>query len=135
MLDVHSDATCDLREIAASDRQAAGRLASLLVQLRTDKALRDKLLEHNYGAGQSTGIHVSQWFDFSRVGRKPVWRVKSWDLERQGLKYRIIYIFDWKSQDHVILAVVPRGELDYDDPSHPIRRRVAQRIRSEYPHL
>lgn len=134
MLEIHADAVVDLRSILATDRIAATKLAALLEQLKCDPSLQAKLLDHGYGADGRAEINVSKWHSMYKVNRLPVWRLKFVDLERRGLPYRIIYINDWNRSipTYVVLAVVPRGELDYDDPSHPIRLRVARRIRSDY---
>jgi hypothetical protein len=66
------------------------------------------------------------------AGRKPVYRLRAWDLERQGLRYRLIYIYRWKDQSFNILAVVARAELDYDNPEHPIRQRILATIRHDF---
>lgn len=134
MLQVHQDAVADLRGIRAKNALAAAKLVALLEQLRCDEGLRDRLLDHGYGDDRRTVISVSKWQSVqTKVERLPVWRLKSWQLERQRLKYRVIYLYNWQDRRFIILAIVPREGIDYDDPNHPIRKRVVHRIRTEFP--
>jgi hypothetical protein len=110
-----------------------GRLLAFIEQLRTDPKLVSKLLDHGFGNDRGDAISVMKWIGVQKVEKLPVWRVKSWDLEKQGLRYRLIYCFNWPDQSYNIMAVVPRSELNYDDPQHPIRRRVSSRVRAEFP--
>jgi len=131
---VHNDAVEDLRTIKATDPVAAGRLVALIQQLKADPGLKDKLLDQGFGDDRKEPISVKKWHSvYVKVERQPVWRLKSWELERDGLKYRLIYLYYWRDQSYNILAIVPRGEINYDDPSHPIRKRITGRIRSEFP--
>ena len=52
-----------------------------------------------------------------------LWRLKLWDLEREGIQYRLIYAFTPLSKTIHILAVVHRDSFNYE-PDHPITRRV-----------
>lgn len=131
---IHNDATDDLRQIRTVDPTGFRCLVAFIEQLRADHALMDKLLDHRYGSDRKGVISVMKWINVQKVERLPVWRAKSWDLERQGLKYRLIYCYNWPDQSYNIMAIVPRGDIDYDDPNHPIRKRVTQRIREEFPH-
>lgn len=134
MIRVHNDATGDLALIKAADLRGFSRLVAFIQQLRADPRLVDKLLDHGYGADRTGGYSVMKWIGVKNVERLPAWRVKSWDMERQGLKYRIIYCYDWRDQSFNILAIVPRDQLDYDDLTHPIRLRITRRIKEEFPH-
>lgn len=78
-------------------------------------------------------MSISKWIGVQRVERMPLWRLKFWDLEDQGLKYRLIYIYNWPDRSYHLMAVVARGNLDYDDPNDPIRQRVVRRCRAEFP--
>lgn len=108
-------------------------MLAVIEQLQADPALKDKLLEHDFGAGASQGVSVMKWLDVKNVDRVPLWRLKSWDLEKEGLKYRFIYFYYWRNQTFNVLAVVPRNELNYDDPEHPIRKRVIATVKRLFP--
>jgi hypothetical protein len=133
LIRVHNDATSDLGKIRAIDPLGFSRLVAFIQQLKVDLKLVDKLLDHNFGRDGSEDISVSKWLNIYKVERLPVWRLKSWDLEDAGLKYRIIYCYNYQDRSHNIMAVVPRGGINYDDPEHPIRKRVIRRVREEFP--
>jgi mRNA-degrading endonuclease RelE of RelBE toxin-antitoxin system len=118
---VHDDAKRDLRDLLTREPQVAGRILALLEQLEADPDLLDRLTQHDYGARGASDFHVSKWQAQWRKGRD-LWRLKVWDLENQGLRYRIIYAFDPSRHHYHILAVAPR-EFDYDE-NHPIGRRI-----------
>jgi hypothetical protein len=132
-LRVHNDATDDLKRIQTVDPAGFNRLVALIQQLRGDEALISKLLEHGYGDRSDEPVSINKWIDVQKRERLPVWRLKAWDLEREGLHYRLIYCFNWRDQSYNIMAVVARGDLDYDEPTHPIRQRVVRRVRNEFP--
>lgn len=118
---VHDDAKDDLLALRKKDPWAAGRIVALLEQLAADPDLLDRLTQHDYGAGGRTDIHVSRWESQWRQGRN-LWRFKAWDLEKIGLRYRVIYAFEPKNNHYHVLAIAPR-EFDYD-PNHPISQRI-----------
>jgi hypothetical protein len=132
-IEVHNDATGDLRAIARNDPVNFPKLYALLEQLRKDPSLRGHLLDNHFGADRSEPISVMQWIGVKR--QAPLWRLKFWDLERHGVRYRLLYVFDWKAQTFVVLAVVQRDAFNYDDPNDPIRRRVLRCCATEYSHV
>lgn len=118
---VHDDATADLEALWETEPQAAARIADLLEQLEGDSDLLDRLTQHDYGAYHSADFHVSKWQEHWRKGRD-LWRLKVWDLEDKGLRYRVVYAFKPREQHYHVLAIAPR-EFDYDT-SHPISQRI-----------
>lgn len=118
---VHDDAKADLLALREREPQAAGRILALLEQLEGDADLLDRLTQHDYGAHHSADFHVSKWFEHWNRGRD-LWRLKIWDLEDKGLRYRIVYAFQPRERHYHILAIAPRA-FDYDT-SHPISQRV-----------
>lgn len=89
---IHEDAVADLRALRRTELQAAARIAALLAELKGNPDLLDRLTQHDYGAYHSADFHVSKWQAQWRQGRD-LWRLKMWDLEDQGLRYRIVYAF------------------------------------------
>ncbi|MCB2263860.1 MAG: type II toxin-antitoxin system RelE/ParE family toxin [Candidatus Thiosymbion ectosymbiont of Robbea hypermnestra] len=124
---VHDDAKADLEALWRKEPQAAGRILVLLEQLEGDPDLLDRLTQHNYGARRSADFHVSKWQEHWRKGRD-LWRLKIWDLENKGLRYRIVYAFEPGKLHYHVLAVAPR-EFNYD-ASHPISRRILRAYRA-----
>jgi hypothetical protein len=118
---VHDDAKADLLALREREPEAAGRILALLEQLEGDADLLDRLTQHDFGAYHSEDFHVSKWQDQWRKGRD-LWRLKVWDLEDKGLRYRIVYAFQPRKHHYHILAIAPR-EFDYDE-NHPISRRI-----------
>lgn len=95
----------------------------------------DKLLENNFGSDRSGPLAVMKWVDAQKApARLNLWRLKFWDLERDSLKYRVIYLYNWPDKSYNVMAVVQRDEFfDYDDPNDPIRIRVFARCKVEFP--
>lgn len=118
---VHDDAVSDLEALWESEPQAAARIAVLLEELEGDEDLLDRLTQHGYGDRGYDDFNVSKWFEHWNRGRD-LWRLKIWDLEDKGLKYRIIYAFIPRTQHYHVLAIAPR-EFNYDT-SHPISQRI-----------
>ena len=118
---IHKDAIADLTELRQKELKAAARIAALMEELKGDPDLLDRLTQHDYGAHQSADFHVSKWQAQWRQGHD-LWRLKIWDLEDQGLRYRVVYAFMPQKQHYHILAIAPR-EFDYDS-NHPISRRI-----------
>lgn len=115
---IHDDAKADLLALRKSEPRTAGRILALLEQLEGDPDLLDRLTQHDYG---SADFHVSRWQSQWREGRN-LWRLKVWDLEGNGLRYRIIYAFEPRTHHYQLLAIAPR-EFDYD-AKHPIGQRI-----------
>jgi hypothetical protein len=135
LIEVHNDAVEDLREIRASDPKSFGKLYALIEQLRADPLLAPKLIEHDFGADRAAPVSVMQWHRAWKVEKVPLWRLKFWDLEKSGVRYRLLYIYDWRARTHYIMGVVARAKFDYDDPNDPIKLRVVRRCRQEFPGL
>jgi hypothetical protein len=135
MLEVHDDAAGDLERLLAIRNNHAVQLFALIEQLGLDEALQDKLLDHGYGRNGTAPIDVSRWHSANRKDDAPLWRLKFWDLEDIGLRFRIIYIFDYTSRTFWVLAVAPRDELDYDDPGNRYRIRALATVRREFGHI
>ncbi|MCP5427457.1 MAG: hypothetical protein H6964_12025 [Chromatiaceae bacterium] len=126
---VHDNAKADLLALRDSEPQAAGRILALLEQLEGDPDLLDRLTQHDYGAYSSAEFHVSKWQKQWRKGRD-LWRLKVWDLDKKGLRYRIIYAFIPSKQHYYILAITPRRDFDYEE-----RDPISQRILRDYQEL
>ena len=90
-------------------------------------------MDSGHGSDRVGPIAVMKWHDAQRVARLPLWRLKFWDLEKSGLKYRVIYLYNWPDRSYNVMAVVHRDSFDYDDPTDPIRIRVFGRCRVEFP--
>lgn len=133
LIRVHNDAVADLRVIREVSPEAAAKLTAFIQQLRADKALISRLLDDGFGDGRNEPLSVAIWVSVKRIEKLPLWRLRAWDLERQDLKYRIVYCYNWRDRSYNIMAIVPRDEIDYDDPSNPLRKRIIASVRREFP--
>lgn len=121
---VHDDAKQDLAELVRTKKlETAAKITALLEQLDADEDLLDRLTQHGFGDEGGALFNVSQWFEQQHQGNN-LWRVKHWDLERKGLKYRIIYAFVPLKQHYYILGILPR-EFNYE-PEHELTKRILE---------
>ncbi|MHB8409001.1 MAG: hypothetical protein ACYDHY_13065 [Acidiferrobacterales bacterium] len=118
---IHDDAAADLEALWQREPYAAGQIVALLEELEGNHDLLDRLTQHKFGASHTSEFHVSKWQEQWRKGRD-LWRLKLWDLEDKGLRYRIIYAFMPKRQHYHVLAIAPR-EFNYDS-QHPLTQRI-----------
>jgi hypothetical protein len=115
------DAEADLNQLAQSEHQLAARLHVLLKEVQADRELLDMLTVHDFGADGRELFHVSRWQEHWRQD-KDIWRLKFWELEHQGLPYRVIYALKRGTGDHYVLAVAHR-DFNYE-PNHPTTQRI-----------
>lgn len=118
---VHEDAEGDLEQLWETEPIAAARIAALLEELEGNPDLLDRLTQQDFGAYGLNEFHVSKWIEQWRQG-KDLWRLKIWDLENKGLRYRVVYAFMSRQQDYCVLGILPR-EFNYD-PNHDLTRRI-----------
>ena len=119
---IHDDATADLRALLNSDPVAAGQILALLEQLEGDHDQLDRLTQQDYGSGHWEDFHVSMWQAQQRDGRN-LWRLKLWDLEDKGLRYRVVYAFVPQKQHYHVVAITRRKDFNYEE-SDPISQRI-----------
>ncbi|MGY0561671.1 hypothetical protein ACW7G2_13235 [Luteimonas sp. A277] len=118
---VHHDAEGDLDALWESEPEAAARIAVLLQECEGNQDLLDRLSQHRFGTEGVDELNVSRWQERWRKGDN-LWRVKVWDLERRGLRYRVIYAFIPQKRHYHVLAVAPRS-FNYDQ-RHPLCQRI-----------
>jgi mRNA-degrading endonuclease RelE of RelBE toxin-antitoxin system len=131
-LRTHNEAVADLQKIRALDEPAFFQLIALLQQIRADPRIFSQLLSHGHGKNRTADFNVSRWVTLSLPNMAPVWRLRAYDLEDLGYNYRIIYLFDWRDQTYNILGVIDKADIDYDDPNHPFRKRIAECIKRNF---
>lgn len=122
---VHEDAEEDLEDLWESCPLAAARITVMLQELKGNPDLMDRLTQEGFGAYAygTEDFSIVKWIEQCNQDRN-LWRLKIWDLEEKGLKYRIIYAFVPLKNHHHILAIAPR-EFNYE-ASHPITERIIQ---------
>jgi len=114
-LSIHPDAANDLRQLMATDKFAAGKVAALLQQAIAT------LLDHDFGDDHSAAYHVSKWFAFWNAGYN-LWRLKIWIEPSGSLRYRIVYAYEPSTLRYHVLAIVHR-DFDYQK-DHAITLRI-----------
>ena len=120
---LHDDAKADLKAILAADAVAGRRIAAVLQEIEGDQDLLDSLTKHDYGRNRKAPFNVSKWLEFWNKNQD-IWRLKIWDLENKGLKYRIVYAYLRGKQVYRILAITPRSNINYDDLNDPLSKRI-----------
>lgn len=128
---VGDDATDDLGKILEADPPAAYRLGVFLQELECNQDLLERLSWDGYGgkphsSDKGATFSVSKVYSLYRTG-KNIWRLRDFELSREGFEYRIIYAFIPSKDLYFVLAVVERA-FDYD-PNHPVTHRVLDAYR------
>lgn len=118
---IHQDARDDLEQLWNEERDAAVRILAFLQECEGNQDLLDRLTQHDFGTYGIHDFHVSRWQERWRKGDN-LWRLKVWDLEDKGLRYRVIYAFIPQTRQYHVLAIAPRS-FDYDK-GHPLYRRI-----------
>lgn len=118
---IHKHAEADLEGLWIEAPAAAARLTVLLEQIAADPDITDRLTQHDFGAAGTADFHVSKWVEHWYKG-KDLWRIKCWDLERQHLRYRVVYAYVPGEQAYYVLAVCPR-DWDYA-ADHELTKRI-----------
>lgn len=121
---VHEDAEDDLDALYESDPKAAARIDVFLDELSGDQDLLDRLTQHDFGDDRwgEHPFHVCQLTSQMRLGRN-FWRLKLWELERCGRRYRLVYAFVPLKKHHHILGIFPRSTYNYE-PDDPRTKRI-----------
>jgi len=120
---LHRGARADLETLWDEDPDAAGAIYALLQEIKGNQALLDALTTHDFGAQGTKRFHVSEWTAQQRKGRN-LWRLKVWELDEQGIRYRVVYAFDPRIRRHFVLGIVDR-DFNYDE-SDPRTRRILE---------
>jgi hypothetical protein len=123
LLLIARDARRDLDRLWESDPTGAALLRRLLQQIAADQRLLDALTIRGFGAHRTAAFHVDQWIEQQRLGRN-LWRLKHWDLEGQGKRYRVVYALDPRVSRYYVLGVFPR-EFNYESKDERTRRVIA----------
>lgn len=123
---IGDDATLDLEELLSAQPVAAYRLIALLDELAGSQDLLEKLSWDQYGGKphapkDDAKLSVAKWIMPYRKGMN-IWRLRDFELSRQGFEYRIIYAYIPSKDLYFVLAVVERA-FNYE-PEHPVTQRV-----------
>jgi hypothetical protein len=128
---IHPDAEADMVALRVSDLGSWAVLTVYLEELQGDPDELDRLSQHGYnfeGGHWTQNVDVKLFVEQQREGRN-LWRLKLWELEREGYRYRLLYAFLPRRQEYVLLAVVDRNTFNYES-SHPVTQRVVEAYRN-----
>lgn len=129
-LSLHADAKTDLKAIQAADPTTAATLLIFLQELKNDQDLLDRLTQHGYTYENGhwlDNIDVQKVVSQHEQGRN-LWRLKLWDLEHEGIQYRVIYAFTPLTRTVHVLGVIHRKNFNYE-PDHTFTKRVVAAYR------
>ena len=118
---LHRDATHDISQLRRRQPGAVARLVAVLAEIAAAPELVDRLTQADFGVHGTGPFHVGRSVGQQRRGRN-LWRLKVWDLEQIGIRYRVVYAFEAATGDIYILGVTPRGHFNYTDDA--FTRRV-----------
>lgn len=125
-VDVTLNATADLRKLRAKDPAAAAAILVAFQQIQVDPRAIDKLLTHGNSFVGSQTLNIKKWERMQRMGN--LWRFRI--LDTPATNYRVVYGYHWQTRQICILAVVHKGEFDYDDTESDLSQRILADWRS-----
>jgi len=120
-LTIHEDAENDLEDLKKFHPDVAVRILVYLQEVGRDQELLDSLTVYNYGANRTAKHHIDKWYSLWKLGFD-LWRLKIWEIEDIGSKYRIVYAYIRGQREYVVLGVAHR-DWDYDE-DHEFTKRV-----------
>lgn len=123
---IHEDAEADLEALWVTSSKAAAAIAVFLEELKGDQDLLDRVTQDDFGKWPTAErFHVEMWKEQQYRRGRNLWRLKLWQIERQGIQYRIIYAFVPSTKHHYVLGIMPREKRDFDyDENDPRTQRI-----------
>lgn len=131
--DLHEEAVADLEQIFATRQSDGVKIAAFLEELSNDPYSLNSMTMQNFGDDFSEFVFVKKWGSIHRIERQNVWRMRSTDLEKDGLSYRFFYCYYFKDETHHLVGIARKQDVDYDNPSNPLRARIVATCRRDFP--
>lgn len=122
-IQVTSDALKDLKNITASDPDAAAEILVILQEIGDKPDLIDRLNQDGYGVGDHTMFDVKMWRRQQDNGH-PLWRARPGIDYEAGTSYRIFYALDSRTRIYRVLAIANRRDVNYDRSDNPFTQRI-----------
>lgn len=125
-LSFHSDVKKDLEQIGWSDSLAAARFHAFFTEVKDNpyllltSSLQNKDSETNF----NDLINIKRWVSMGNSG-KDLRRLRFSDFAYRNPDYRIIFFVSEALKRIIILAILKREEVNYDDLNDPICRRIS----------
>lgn len=120
-VDLHEHAVEDIRALRRTDPSAAAAVLVALAEIEADPRIIDKLTTHGNNAVGSNTINVKAW-QHARSRTQDLWRFRV--LDTPATSYRVVYGYHWATRQVVVLAVVHKEHLNYDDLTSDLSRRI-----------
>ena len=121
----------DLAAIAETDPETGAEILALLHELKGSQQLLDALTIKDFGLARDVAFHVDRWSAQQRKGRN-LWRLKIWNLEDLGIRYRILYALDPRISRYFVLAILHR-DFNYDEKHPRVRQLIDTYDRLDIP--
>lgn len=125
-VDVNNHAADDLRSLKKSAPEAAATILIVLEQIQADPKAIDKLTDYGDNKFGDHLLNVKVWETARGAGN--LWRFRI--LDSPATEYRVVYGYQWQTQQLCVLAVVHKLEFDYDNLNTEISRRILNDWRS-----
>ena len=119
---LHTDAESDLELLWSNNEKAAAQITVRLERLKEDQKFLDALTIQNFGNRDDEPFHIDKWISQQRKGRN-LWRLKEWDLEKQGIRYRVVYALDPRISRYHVLGIIKR-DFNYEDTDARTQRII-----------
>lgn len=127
-LSISEEAKKDIRDLMATDEDAAALVIALLDEIAQCQDLLNELTIHGsepVAPELDVGFNVQKFLALFRKGLN-LWRLKVLDHPELA-RYRIVYGYKAGTGGYYVLGVVPRN-FNYD-PAHPISQRIVRDYR------
>ena len=120
-VDLHANAVADIRALQRSDVKAAAAVLVALGEIEADPQVIDKLTTHGNNEVGRNRINVKAWQN-ARSNSQNLWRLRI--LDTPATSYRVVYGYYLATRQIVVLAVVHKEDMTYDDLTSDLSRRI-----------
>ena len=120
-LSINDSAENDLDDLYKKDKDAWSIVTVLLETIKEDQEILDLLTVHNH-ANDIFGI--SKWLS-QHAKKNNLWRLKAFEPEGWGIRYRILYAFDPSQHHYYVLGVLSR-DICYDESNERVQRVIRE---------
>lgn len=111
-----------MESLRETNADAFAEVLVLMRELQACPNLVDRLLVETPPWAKDATENIDKWNRLYRSGFD-LWRLKLL-APSTASKFRIVYAYDIKTYSFHVLAIVSRGAINYDDPDHPLTKRI-----------
>ena len=127
-LSIHKSARADIGALEASDPDAAAYLLVFLEQAQADPKILDKFTTAGSIDLSGQAVGIKWWRTGSLHVDGDLWRARLQIAE--ATNYRVVYGYHYPTRQLCVLAVVHRGDMDYDNLNDGLVQRIVGDWRS-----